>query len=218
MKRRAKEMRILIAADHAVVRSGIQLFLRNRQEWKICGEAATAAEAIEKAGTLRPDLLLLDVPLPDMDTAKAIRQIIEVASATKIVAVVEKDSPELAASALAAGAKGVVLKSEGASELVSSMQNVAEGRSFLSPGAVAMIQSQLAKPNAIGPERADLTPREFQILESLARGLGNKELAAVLGISVKTVDAHRASIMRKLKLDSYSELVQFAVRQRIIKI
>jgi DNA-binding NarL/FixJ family response regulator len=216
MKNTRPELRLFIAAGHPVVRRGIYSFLENRPEWKICGEASTAADAIEKVRALRPDILLLDLTLPDIQAVRAISQILEISPPVKIVALVEHGSPELAATALVAGAHGVVLKSEGADEVVFTVKSVAQGRSFLSTGAVAIIQNQLATPTVSKPQPTDLTPRELQVLESLARGLGNKQLAAALGISVKTVNAHRANIMRKLKLRSYSELVQFAVREHII--
>jgi DNA-binding NarL/FixJ family response regulator len=218
MSRRMNGLRILIAEDHEVVRRGIRCLLEDRPGWKICGEAATSAETIEKTKTLRPDLLLLDVTMPDMEAAKAIPQIIDVCPTVKILALAMQDSAELAADALAAGANGLALKSEAASELLLTVQNIEKGHAFLSAAAVTMIRGQLAKARTSGPMPADLTPREFEIIESLARGRINKELAAALGISVKTVNAHRTNIMRKLKLRSYRDLIHFAIRHRIVDV
>jgi DNA-binding NarL/FixJ family response regulator len=213
-----KGLRILIAEDHEVVRRGIRCLLEDRPEWKICGEAATSAETIEKTKTLRPDLLLLDVTMPDMDAAKAIPQIISVCPTVKIVALAMQDSAESAASALAAGADGLALKSEPASDLLLTVQHIGNGQPFLSPAAVTMIGRQLARPGTSGTTLGDLTPRESEVLKLLALGRSNKELAESLGISVKTVNAHRANIMRKLKLYNYSSLVQFAIRHGVIEL
>ena len=122
----------------------------------------------------------------------------------------------MAANALAAGANGLALKSEPASDLVLTVQNTINNQPFLSPAAVTMIQSQLGRLRTTAVTPAGLTPRELEILEALAKGRSNKELARTLGISVKTVSAHRTNIMRKLKLRNYSSLVQFAIRNGFI--
>ena len=211
-------LRILIAEDVEVVRHGIRSILGKPSNWKICGEAATGAETIEKARALNPDLLLLDVTMPDMEAAAVIPGVIQFCPAIKIVALAMEGAAKPAANALAAGADGLALKSEPARDLILTLKNVQNDQSYLSPGAVTMIRSHLASLGLPSPTPNDLSPRELEIFRSLARGDGNKELAGRLGISVKTVNAHRSSIMRKLKLRSYSDLIQFAIRHRIVEI
>jgi DNA-binding NarL/FixJ family response regulator len=218
MNRPPKGMRILIAEDFEVIRRGIRSLLERRPQWTVCGEARTGAETIEKTKALRPDLLVLDVTMPDMMASDIIPHVLRHCPAVKIVAMAMEESAELAAQALTAGADGLVLKSEPASDLVQAVKNVAGAQYFLSPAAITMIRSQLARPPAPRPLASDLSPREFEVFESLARGSSSKELAATLGISLKTVSAHRSNIMRKLGLRSYSALVQFAIQHGVVEI
>jgi two-component system response regulator NreC len=212
-----RKLRILIAEDSEVVRRGLRSLLEDQPEWNIIGEPATSSEAIEKTKTLRPDLLLLDVTMPDVEPEKAIPQIINACPTVKIIALVTKDSSESAANALVAGAKGLVLKSDAASEVVRTVQHVGDNLPFLSPAAVTLIANQLAKHQTAGPIPADLTTRELEVLVALARGASNKEAAAMLGISIKTVNSHRNNIMQKLKLRNYRSLVHFAIREGLLK-
>jgi DNA-binding NarL/FixJ family response regulator len=207
-------LRILIADSHEIMRRGIRSVLGVGRQWKICGESATGSETIQKTKTLRPDLLLLDVTMPDMDPVKTILQIIQVCPTVKIVAMANQDSGGLAARALASGASGLVLKSDSSSDLVLTVQNIAKGKPYLSPAAVGIIRGQLVSDSL----QTDLTPREAEVLGQLAKGLSNKGVATALRISVKTVDAHRASIMRRLGLHTYNDLIHFAIRHGIIAV
>ena len=215
MSRRTKKLRILIAESDFVVRRGFRSLLEDRPDWKICGEAATGAEAIEKARALHPHLLLLDVAMPDMEVAEVIAGIVTIDQTVKVVALATEDSAELAANALAAGALGITLKSEAASELSVTLEKAGKGQGYLSSNVIILIGAQLAKRQSPGPIPANLSAREFQILQCLASGQSNKVVAAGLGISVKTVNAHRANIMRKLALRSYRDLIRFAIRHGI---
>ena len=169
-----KGLRILIAEDYEVIRRGIRSMLEDLAGWKVCGEAATIAETIQKTGTLQPDLVLLDVTMPDMDTARAVAQIFNVCPAVKIVALAMQESAELAAKALAAGANGLALKSETAGNFVTTVQNIISNQPFLSPAAVTMIQSQLGRLRAAAATPTGLTSQELGILEAFARGGGDK--------------------------------------------
>jgi DNA-binding NarL/FixJ family response regulator len=209
---------ILIADDHEVVRRGVRTLLEGRPGWTICDEAATGRETVAKARKLRPDLVLLDLKMPELDGVDAISQILTASPGVKILVLTMHDSGELATRVLAAGASGLVLKSDAGRELVQAIQAVASGQPFLSPAVTKLILAQLAKTSGRGPSPGDLTPRELEVLGLLALGRSNKEVAAALDISVKTVDAHRASVMRKLNLDTYSDLIQFAIRNRIIEL
>ena len=211
-----KPMSILIADDHEVVRRGIRTLLEVRPEWKICGEAATGREAAEKTKKLRPDLVLLDLSMPEIDGLEAIQKILAARPGTKILVLTMNDSGEMASRVLAAGASGLVLKSDAARDLVRAVQSVERDQPFLSPAVTRLIIGHLAKSSAPGPSPGSVTPRELEVLNLLARGRSNKEVATALDISVRTVDAHRSNIMRKLNLRTYSDLIQFAIRHQII--
>jgi DNA-binding NarL/FixJ family response regulator len=211
-----KPLSILIADDHEVVRRGIRTLLEARTEWKICGEAATGREAAEKAKKLRPDLVLLDLAMPGSGGLEAIQEILDARPGTKILVLTMNDSGEMASRVLAAGASGLVLKSDAARDLVRAVQCVEKDQPFLSPAVTRLIIGHLAKTSVPGPSPGNVTARELEVLKLLAWGRSNKEVAAALDISVKTVDAHRSNIMRKLNLRTYSDLIQFAIRHQII--
>jgi DNA-binding NarL/FixJ family response regulator len=213
-----KPFSILIADDHEVVRRGIRALLEARPEWKICGEAATGREAAEKVKKLRPDLVLLDLTMPEMDGLEAIPNLLDACPSTKILVLTMNDSGEMASQVLAAGACGLVLKSDAARELIRAVQSVEKDQPFLSPAVTRLIIGHFAKRTVPGPSPGDVTPRELEVLKLLALGRSNKGVATALNLSVKTVDAHRSNIMRKLNLRTYSDLIQFAIRHQIIDI
>ena len=213
-----KPLSILIADDHEVVRRGIRALLEARPDWKICGEAATGHEASNKAKKLSPDLVLLDLMMPEMDGLKAIPRILDACPSTKILVLTMNDSGEIASQVLAAGASGLVLKSDAGRDLLRGVDSLAKGQPFLSPAVTKLIIGHLARTSAAGPSPRDISPRELEVLKLLALGRSNKEVATALDLSVKTVDAHRSNIMRKLNFRSYSDLIQFAIRHQIIEI
>ena len=213
-----RRLSILIADDHEVVRRGIRSLLEARPEWTICGEAATGQETIDKATKLRPDLVLLDLTMPELDGLSAIPQILRAGPTTKILVLTMHDSGEMAARVLAAGASGLVLKSDAGRDLVRAVRTLDKNQPFLSPAVIQLILDQMVKTSQSGPSPGDVTPRELDVLKLLALGRSNKEVATALDLSVKTVDVHRASIMRKLHLATYSDLIQFAIRHKIIEI
>jgi DNA-binding NarL/FixJ family response regulator len=181
------------------------------------GEAATCREAIDKAVKLRPDLLLLDLSMPDRECIPEIPTILESSPSTKVMILTMHDSGEMAARALAAGASGFVLKSDAARDLVRAIQTVGNGQPFLSTGVTRLVLDQLNKPPQPARPALDvLTARELEVLKLLAIGRTNKAIAAQLSLSVKTIDTHRASIMRKLQLDTFSDLMQLAIRNDLI--
>jgi DNA-binding NarL/FixJ family response regulator len=209
---------ILIADDHEVVRRGIRTLFEARPEWEICGEAATGREAIEKARKLSPDVILLDITMPDIDGLEAIPQILNVCPTARILVLTMHDSGQTATKALAAGASGLVLKSDAGRDLVRAVQAVDKNEPFLSPAVTKIILGHLAKTSTPGPSPSALTPREREVVKLLAQGRSNKEVATALEISVKTVDAHRTNLMRKLNLSTYSDLIYFAIRHKIVEI
>ena len=213
-----RSLSILIADDHEVVRRGVRCLLEVRSEWKICGETTTGRETIDRAKKLRPDLVLLDFSLPELDGLQAIPHILRNSPHTKILVFTMQDSGEMATRALAAGAHGLVLKSDAGRDLVRAIQAICRNQLFLSPAVTKLILGQIVTTSRPGPSPTDVTARELDVFRLLAVGRSNKEAAAALDISVKTVDVHRASIMRKLHLRTYSELIQFAIRHQIIEI
>jgi DNA-binding NarL/FixJ family response regulator len=213
-----KRLSILIADDHEVVRRGIRALLSAHPEWRICGDAATGNEAAEKAQKLHPSLVLLDLAMPETNGLEAIPKILAACPSTKILVLTMHDSGQMATQVLAGGASGLVLKSDAARDLVRAVQSVERGQPFLSSEVTRLIIGHLAKTSDPGPSPADITQRELEVLRLLALGRSNKEVAATLDISVKTVDAHRSHIMRKLNLRTYSDLIQFAIRHQIVNI
>jgi len=211
-------LRILIADDHEVVRRGVRTLLEAQPQWEVCGEAATGREAVASARKLRPDLVLLDLTMPDMDGLEAITQILNACPAAKILVLTMHDSGEVATKVLAAGARGLVLKSDAARDLVMAVKALEKGKPFLSPAVTNIILGQLVTTSKPGPSPGDLTSRELEILKMLAQGRSHKEIAYDLDISVKTVDAHSAHIMRKLSLHTLSNLIHFAIRHKIVDI
>jgi DNA-binding NarL/FixJ family response regulator len=162
-----KPLSILIADDHEVVRRGIRALLEARPDWKICGEAATGREAAEKAARLHPDLVLLDLAMPETGGLEAIQRILAARPGTKVLVVTMNDSGEMASRVFAAGASGLVLKSDAARDLVRAVQSVERDQPFLSPAVTGLIIGHLAKTSAPGPSPANVTPRELEVLTQL---------------------------------------------------
>lgn len=208
---------IFIADDNEIIRRGLRALLEKLTEWEVCGEAATGSETIEMVGALNPALILLRVRLPDMNAAEAIPKIMNVCPAVRILGLAAQGSGELAAKAVAAGASGLALTSDTESDLLLTLQSIGMNRPYFSPEAVRLLQGHLSKSGPADALPDDLTARELEILKLLASGRTNKWVARSLKISVRTIDVHRANIMRKLKLVTYSDLIQFAVRHRLIE-
>jgi DNA-binding NarL/FixJ family response regulator len=211
-------LRILVADDHEVFRRGVRTLLEARPEWKICGEAATGREAIEKAKKLKPDIVMLDISMPDLNGLEAAREILKAHPQARILVFTIHDSGYMATEVLAAGIRGLVLKSDAASDLLQAVEAIAQDKSFLSPRATGLILSGQVRSGDPGRLARSLTPREKEILRLLAQGKSGKEVAATLNISPKTVNTHRTNLMSKLNLHSLSDLVYFAIRNKIVQV
>jgi DNA-binding NarL/FixJ family response regulator len=209
--------RVLIADDHEVVRRGIRTLIESRSAWEICGEAATGKEAVEKTARLKPDIVLLDITMPEHSGLEAIPEILEAHPETRILVLTMHDSGRIASRALAAGASGLVLKSDAARELIRALEAIGKKKPFLSPNVTKILMNEFRKNSEGSPSIDVLTSREIEVLKLLAVGRSNKEIAAELGISPRTVDAHRARIMDKLNLHTLSELVHFAIRNKVVE-
>lgn len=213
-------MRILLADDHEVVRRGLRTLLQARPGWEVCGEAATGREALEKVRSLKPDVVVLDVTMPEMNGLEATRRVMKAAPQTQVLILTMHDSDEVVQEVLDAGARGYVLKSDAGRDLVAAVEALEEGRPFFTTKVADLVLNgylrNVKAPAGPLAARKRLTARERELLQLLAEGKSNKEAASALGISVKTVETHRANIMRKLNLHSISELVRYAIRNRIV--
>lgn len=217
------KIRILIADDHEVVRFGVGALLRAQPGWEVCGELANGRDAVNFAQEHLPDIALLDLSMPGLNGIDAARFIKKASPETKILIFTMHETEELVHEVFRAGADGYVLKSDAGTHLVTAINTVLEGRHFCSSkvsewifeGYIRTASGDTSKEPA-APEEA-LTPREREVVQLLAEGHSNKEVATVMGISVKTVETHRAVIMRKLRLRAFSDLVRYAIRNHIIE-
>jgi two-component system, NarL family, response regulator NreC len=212
-------IRLLIVDDHAVVRSGLRMLLENERDVEIVGEASSAAEAIEAAGRLKPNVILMDIGLPDLSGIDATREIKKRSSDVSIVALTIHEDEEYFFKMLEAGASGYVPKRAAPEELLTAIRAAATGQVYLYPSlAKLLVRDYLDGGRASGEQSSsDLTDREQEVLTYLAEGASNEEIASSLVISPKTVARHRENIMRKLNLHSRAELVRYAIRKGIIK-
>jgi DNA-binding NarL/FixJ family response regulator len=212
--------KILVADDHEVVRKGLCALLRAQQEWEVCGEAANGREAVEKAIQLRPDVVILDIGMPTLNGLEATRQILKANPRIKILVLTLHDSDHVVQEVLNAGARGFLLKSDAARDLVAAVDSLRLGKIYFTPRVASMVlNGYLGRDHAPAAETNDrqrLTPREREIVQLLAEGKSSKEVAVALGLSVKTAETHRSNIMRKLELHSVSDLVLYAVRNNIV--
>jgi DNA-binding NarL/FixJ family response regulator len=212
-----KGARILVADDHEVVRHGLRRLLETQPGWEVCGEAASGREAVAKARQLKPQVAVLDFGMPEMNGAEATRQILRESPHTEVLVLTMHDAEQLVREVLHAGARGFVLKSDASRDLVSAVQALLAHRTFLSPAVSNLVVEGYLRGADVEAPANRLTPRERQIVQLVAEGKSNKEISSALNISIKTVEAHRSHLMHKLNLSSVSELVRYAIRNRIVE-
>jgi DNA-binding NarL/FixJ family response regulator len=217
MTRGAKKLRILVADDHELVRRGIRGLLRARRGWTVVGEAVNGREAVEKANKLKPDVAILDISMPDLDGLQATQRIREAVPTTEVVILTMHESDQMVRRVLDAGALGFVLKSDLAKHLVKAVKDVSAGKQFLTPRVSDIVLKGFLENQSdkTGHSQARPTPREIEVIRLLAEGKANKEIAIKLGITIRTVETHRAKIMLKLGLHSLTELIHYAIRHKI---
>jgi DNA-binding NarL/FixJ family response regulator len=209
-----KRIRILLADDHAVVRQGFKMILSAHADMEIVGEAGNGREAVQLAEQLRPDIVVMDVAMPELNGIEATRRVMEAVPHSRVLALsMHKDSVYVR-EILRAGARGYLLKDAPAGDLVSAIRALASGEGYLSPAVSNAVLDDYRK-HVTNPIDL-LSSREREVLQMLAEGKTNKEIAVILNLSVYTVDAHRGRIMEKLNLHSINELVRFAVRNGLI--
>jgi len=214
-----QKVRILIADDHEIVRRGMRPLIESEWGWEICGEASDGREAVALAEKLKPDVVVLDVAMPEINGIDVARQIKRLLPETEVLAFTGTESEALVHQLFVAGARGCVLKSDAAEHLVPAIKALCEHQPYFGSRVSAIVFASYLKGGAQAEEIApgDLSPREREIVQHLAEGKSNKEVATTLGISVKTAETHRAAIMRKLGFTAFSELVRFAVRNHIVQ-
>lgn len=209
-----------MADDHDVVRQGLRSLLESRAGWEVCGEASNGREAVELSTKLRPDIVIVDIAMPIMTGLEATRHILKANPKTQIIVLTMHESEELLREVLDAGARGYVLKTDKGRELISAVDAVCNHNTFFTSRVAEMVLHGYLETNngALKPmnRNQSLTPREKEVLHLVADGKSNKEVAAGLSISVKTAEAHRINIMRKLNAQSVVDLVKYAMRNNML--
>ena len=212
-------LRILVVDDHAVVRRGVRSLLESHEGWEVCGEAATGREAVEQSRRLRPDVVVMDLSLPELNGLDATRQILKDAPDTEVLVLTMHHSEELARDVLKAGARGYVLKADADENLLIAIDRLRRHKPYLTGTVTEFVLDDYVRRGDVAPDDAlvVVTAREREVIQLVAEGQSNKEAASTLGISVKTVEAHRANIMKKLRLHTVSDLVRYAIRNKIVQ-
>jgi len=211
-------VRILVADDHEVVRRGVCALLEGHAGFEVCDEAVDGREAVEKAKRSLPDVVILDIGMPGLNGFDAARQIRKVSPASEVLILTMHESEQVIGEVLAAGARGYVLKSDAGRDLVTAVEALSRHKTFFTSSVAEMVLQKYLEgnPEAASHETSSLTPREREVVQLVAEGRTNKEVATALNISVKTAETHRTNIMRKLDCHSLSELVRYAIRNKII--
>jgi DNA-binding NarL/FixJ family response regulator len=212
----ANRLRILLADDHEVVRRGVRAILKDQSAMQVVGEAVDGVEAVELATRLRPDVAILDIEMPRADGLVATRKIREIVPQTQILILTIHESDEVVRQALEAGARGLVMKSDLADRLGTAITAVARGEAFFTPKVTEIMLNGFLNTRNCNAQ-ASPTPREIDTIRLLANGKANKEVAAALGITLKTAETYRARIMMKLNLHSLPDLTRYAIRQKLIE-
>jgi two-component system response regulator NreC len=214
-------IRILLADDHTLFRQGVKTLLATESDMEVVGEAADGASAAEKAAELKPDVVLLDIGMPGPSSFETARQIRRNRPETRILFLTMYDDEDYLVEGMEVGASGYVLKDSPATQLVAAVRDVFRGGSYLSPRMLSQLVDDF-RTRVKGAERlprfATLTPREKEVLKMLAEGNSVKEVACQLNLSVKTVEAHKFNLMRKLDIHNKAQLVQYAIQKKVIKL
>ncbi len=214
-----KPIRVLLADDHKLMRAGLRLVIDQQPDLSVVGEADDGRQAVELSNTLKPDVVVMDIGMPNLNGIEAARKITETRPDTRVVMLSMHSDEGYVLRALKAGARAYLLKDSATSDLVHAIHAVVEGKSFFSPAvSKVLLEDYMRKLRRSGAEDSYdlLSPREREVLQLVAEGKSNKEVASLLNLSVYTVETHRGKIMQKLKLKGVPELILYAVRKGII--
>ncbi len=209
-----RTINILLADDHTIVRQGLKLILSAHPDLHVVGEAANGKEAVELAAKLKPDIVLLDVAMPELNGIEATRKMVEANSRLRVLVLSMHKEAVYVREILRAGARGYILKDAIDTELLNAVRSVARGDGYISPAVSGALLDDYRK-DVTDPVDL-LSPREREVLQLIAEGKTNKEIATKLNLSVYTVDSHRGKIMEKLNLHSTGELVRFAIKRGLV--
>jgi two-component system response regulator NreC len=213
-----KKIRVLICDDHAMFREGVKSILRSQPNMDVIGEASNGRQAVELAEKMRPDVVLMDVSMPQLKGFDAVRRVLKDWPEARVLMLTIYDDEDLVARCLTAGAAGYVLKDSPPAQLVYAVETVAKGEQYLSPRTLkGIVNTYLNQPDQIRTRYDLLSDREREILVLLAEGQSLKDVAQRLNLSVKTVDAHKVNLMRKLELHDRAELIRYAIRKKLIE-
>jgi DNA-binding NarL/FixJ family response regulator len=210
---------LLVADDHDVVRRGIRALIQDQPGWEVAAEAKDGRDAVTKATEFQPDVAILDISMPALNGIDAAMQIAKVSPRTKVLILTVHESDQLSRKALDAGARGYMLKTDAAFDLITAVSSLLSNKTFFTPSVAQMVLNEyLGKgPTANGDAVLQITAREREIVQLLAEGKHSKEVGQVLAISSKTVETHRSNILRKLHCHSVADLVRYAVRNHIVE-
>lgn len=217
-----KKTRVLLADDHQVVRRGVAGILQDAgPDWEVCGEASTGQEAVALAAQLQPDIVVMDISMPEMNGLEATREIKKSNPATEVLILSMHESEQIVQDVLRAGARGYILKQDAGKDLINAMEAVRAHMLFFTSKVSELVLNGYLRGSAAeasgDSSSGRLSPRERQIVQLVAESKSNKEVANLLNISVKTVETHRAHIMDKLDLHSVTELVRYAIRNNLVE-
>ncbi len=206
---------ILLVDDHRIVREGLRTLLGQQPDLEVVGEAADGRDAVTQARLLRPDVIVMDIAMPELNGVEATRLILAESPQVRIVALSMYADRRFVAEILRAGALGYVLKDGAFEELALAIRTITEGKTYLSPSIAGLVVEELMQRTSTpgSPSLGGLTPRERQVLKLLAEGMRPREIAQELSISVKTVEVHKQNLMNKLEIHTASELTRFAIRE-----
>jgi DNA-binding NarL/FixJ family response regulator len=207
-------IRVVLADDHELVRQGLKALLE-REGFQVVGEASNGQEAIRLVPNVRPDVAILDISMPILNGLDAARELKKSSQTTRTILLTRHDEDQYVTEALRSGVKGYVLKNQAATDLVHAIQQVCRGGIYLSPGISQTVVEAFLSKTSLPTD--PLTSRERQVLQLVGEGKSSKEIAALLGISVKTAESHRTRLMRKLDIHELASLVRYAIRRGLVQ-
>lgn len=212
-------LRIMVADDHAVVRCGLRALLEAQPNWVVCAEAADGRDVVKHAAELKPDVIIMDIAMPNLNGLEATRQLLKIDPGARVLILTLHDSEQVIRAVLSAGARGFLLKSDAARDVVSAVDALRQEKTYFTSKVSSMVLKGYLNggPGAAADTSVSpLTAREREIVQLLAEGKSSKEVACALGLTVKTAETHRSNIMRKMEFHSVSDLVLYAVRNNIV--